>query len=110
MCMYEENEEFLRGLIRRLDETLRQLALEEQELIRQMGNARIDELLEFWKKELSDEDEAAFKMTMDYWDKIVIRTWARLKRARHTRAEVCQTLMRLTGKPRLNDKKIYGVG
>lgn len=86
--MIIEDQAFFRGLVQRLDATIRQLALEEQELTRQMGDARIDELLEFWKKDMSEEDESAFKMAMDYWDKIVIRTWARLKRARHTRAEI----------------------
>ncbi len=96
--MIIEDQAFFRGLVNRLDETIRQLALEERELVRQMGDNRIDELQEFWKKDLSEEDEAAFKMAMDYWDKTVIRIWARLKRAHHTRAEVCQALMKSTGK------------
>ena len=93
--MIIEDQAFFHGLIKRLDETIRQLLIEERELIRQMGDERMDKLQEFWKKDLSEEDEAAFKMAMDYWDKTVIRIWARLKRARHTRTEVSQTLINL---------------
>ncbi|MCX7082082.1 MAG: hypothetical protein QX191_07265 [Methylococcaceae bacterium] len=86
---------FFHGLLERLDESIRQLFIDEQELTILIGMTRIDELLEFWKKDMSEEDEAAFKIAMDYWDKKVILTWARKKRAQRTRAEVNRMLLNI---------------
>ena len=96
--MKTEDEEFLAGMVLQLDQTIRKLVIEEQELIRKLGDARVQELKEFWNQELTGEEETDFKRTLDYWDKILIRTWADSKRTHLSRAHVGQTLMKLNSK------------
>jgi len=93
--MRAEDQEFLRGMVTQLDESIRKLVDEERQVANKIGAARVDELREFWKQELAAEDEQFFKLTLDYWDKVLIRIWARSKRLHHTRAEVGQTFMKL---------------
>ena len=93
--MKVEDQEFLHGMVAQLDETLRKLVVEEREISNKIGADRVEELREFWKQELSEEEEKFFKLTLDYWDKMLIRIWARSKRLHHTRAEVGQTFMKL---------------
>lgn len=97
--MGQQDQEFLHEMVRQLDATIRHLAEEEKELIHRIGDERVAELTEFWKQELSTEEELLFKAGLDYWDKLLIRTWARSKRAHHTRAEVGQTLMKMNARP-----------
>lgn len=87
--------EFLAGMANQLDETIRNLVLEEQEILEKLGNDRVQELREFWNQEFTAEEEADFKRSLDYWDKVLIRNWANSKRAHQTRAQVGQTLMKL---------------
>ncbi|MDP3330638.1 MAG: hypothetical protein Q8Q40_10500 [Methylococcaceae bacterium] len=99
-----EDEQFLKDMVTQLDETIRKLVVEEKELINKIGTARVEELIEFWKQELPEEEEHFFKMTLDYWDKILIRNWARSKRLHHTRAEVGRTFMKLNSNRGIDSK------
>lgn len=99
-----EDEEFLQGMVKQLDDSIRKLVVEEKELINKIGAARVEELIEFWKQELSEEEEQFFKMTLNYWDKILIRNWARSKRLHHTRAEVGRTFMKLNSNRGIDNK------
>ncbi|WP_152428869.1 hypothetical protein [Methylomonas sp. MK1] len=93
--MKADDVEFLSGMAIQLDETIRKLVREEQEILEKLGHARVQELKEFWNQEFTAEEEADFKRSLDYWDKILIRTWVNSKRAVQTRAQVGQTLMKL---------------
>ncbi|TAN65930.1 MAG: hypothetical protein EPN17_15375 [Methylobacter sp.] len=93
--MQQADQEFLHGMVAQLDETIKKLVIEEREVSIKIGAGRVEELREFWKQELSEEEEKFFRMTLDHWDKILIRIWARSKRAHHTRAEVGHTFMKL---------------
>ena len=96
--MKADDVEFLSGMVFQLDDTIRKLVDEEQKLAHKLGEVRVLELKEFWNKELTAEEEADFKRTLDYWDKILIRTWAHLSRAHQSRAQVGQTFMKLNSK------------
>lgn len=96
--MNERDQEFLHGMVHQLDETIRKLVTEERELINKIGDARVQELKEFWNQELTIEEDAEFKRTLDYWDKILIRTWANSMRAHQSRAQVGQAFMKLNSK------------
>lgn len=93
-----EDIEFLEGMVEQLDETIRKLVTEEHTLNHKLGSVRVQELTEFWNQELTSEEEADFRRTLDYWDKILIQTWAHLRRAHQSRAEVGQTFMKLNSK------------
>lgn len=95
LIMKADDLEFLAGMAIQLDETIRKLVMEEQEILEKLGHARVQELKEFWNQEFTAEEEADFKRGLDYWDKILIRIWANAKRAHQTRAQVGQTLMKL---------------
>jgi hypothetical protein len=94
--MNEADEQFLYGMVTQLDATIKQLVLEEKAAAEKLGAERVAELKEFWQNELSENEEISFKATLDYWDKILLRVWARTQRAHHARAEVGRTLMKLT--------------
>ena len=96
--MKADDVEFLSGMVLQLDVTIRKLVVEEQELSLKLGAARVQELKEFWDQELTPDEDAEFKRTLDYWEKILIRTWAHLSRAHHSRAQVGQTFMKLNSK------------
>ena len=96
--MKPDDVEFLSGMVLQLDTTVRKLVIEEQELVHKLGETRVAELREFWDGELIGEEEAEFKRTLDYWEKILIRTWAHLNRAHKSRATVGQTFMKLNSK------------
>jgi hypothetical protein len=94
MSIRTEDKEFLNGMVAQLDETIKNLELEEKEVAVKLGANRVEELKEFWNQDLSEEEEKFFKMTLDYWDKKLIQIWARTKRVRHTRAEVGRTFIK----------------
>ena len=96
--MNERDQEFLAGMVQQLDETIRKLVIEEHELIHKLGDARVQELKEFWNQELTSEEETEFNRTLDYWEKSLICTWANLRRTHQSRAQVGQTLMKLNSK------------
>jgi hypothetical protein len=93
--MKADDVEFLADMAVQLDETIRKLVIDEQEILEKLGSARVQELKEFWNQEFTAEEDADFKRSMDYWDKTLIRIWVNSKRARQTRAQVGQTLMKL---------------
>ncbi|MCX7087746.1 MAG: hypothetical protein NTV00_06785 [Methylococcales bacterium] len=96
--MNENDQEFLTGMVQQLDESIRKLVLEEHALCTKLGDARVQELKEFWDQTLPSNEENDFKRSLDYWDKILIRTWAHLRRAHNSRAEVGKTFMKLNSK------------
>ncbi|MFI3137271.1 MAG: hypothetical protein QX197_10900 [Methylococcaceae bacterium] len=96
--MKPDDVEFLSGMVLQLNETINRLVLEEFELSNKIGVARVEELLDYWEQRLSPEEEIDLKRTMDYWDKILIQTWANLNRAHNSRAEVGKTFMKLNSK------------
>lgn len=102
--MNEADKEFLHDMVKQLDETIRQLVIEEAQLMDKIGAGRVEELLEYWRRELSSDEEMEFKKTMDHWDIQLIRLLSRSKRAHNTRAEVGQTLMKMTSRPILKRK------
>ncbi|MCF7988555.1 MAG: hypothetical protein K9L60_13450 [Methylovulum sp.] len=102
--MNEADKEFLHDMVKQLDDTIRQLVAEEQRLKDKIGVGRVEELLEYWRRELTDEEEMAFKTRMDHWDIQLIRLLSRSKRAHNTRAEVGQTLMKTSSRPILKRK------
>ncbi|PPD43325.1 MAG: hypothetical protein CTY16_13570 [Methylobacter sp.] len=102
--MNEADQEFLHDMVKQLDDTIRQLAIEESQLMGKIGAGRVEELLEYWRLELSAEEEVEFKKSMDYWDIQLIRILSRSKRAHNTRVEVGQTLMKMASRPILKRK------
>lgn len=102
--MNEADKEFLHDMVKQLDDTIRQLVIEEDQLTAKIGAERVEELLEYWRRELSSEEEMAFKKSMDYWDIQLIRLLSRSKRAHNARAEVGQTLMKMASRPILKRK------
>lgn len=93
MSMKPEEEEFLHDMVIQLDETIRKLAIEEREIAEKLGGVRVEELKEFWQQALSEEEEKFFRITLDYWDRSLIRVWAHSSRAHETRVKVGHTLM-----------------
>jgi hypothetical protein len=92
--MKPDDKEFLDDMARHLNGTIKELDAEEKKLAEKIRLQRVQELKEFWNHELSDDEERFFKMTLDYWDKILIQMWARIKRVRQTRLEVGHTMMK----------------
>jgi hypothetical protein len=93
-----EDEEFLHDMVIQLDETIRKLVIEEREISEKLGAVRVEELKEFWQQALSEEEERFFRITLDYWDRTLIRVWAHSSRAHDTRVRVGHTLMKLNSK------------
>ena len=91
--------EFVYGMVEQLDETIHKLTLDEQEISTKLGEQRAEELREYWQQELEEEDAQELKTTFDYWDKMLIFTWAHRQRAHTTRAKVGQTLMKESNHP-----------
>lgn len=100
--MNEADQAFLQDMATCLDETIKNLVLEERELSAKIGATRVAELREFWQQQLSADEETEFRRSLDYWDKILIYLWARSKRAHHSRAQVGQTFMKLAAKSKKN--------
>jgi hypothetical protein len=92
--MKPDDKEFLNDMAIHLDETIKELVLEEKKLSDKIGNQRVEELNEFWNQKLSEDEEHFFRRTLDYWDKILIQLWARTKRVQRTRLEVGYTIMK----------------
>jgi len=102
--MNKADKEFLHDMVKQLEESIRQLAVEQARLIDKIGAVRVEELLEYWRLELSADEEMEFKKTMDHWDIQLIRLLSRSKRAQNTRAEVGRTLMKMASRPILKRK------
>ncbi|MFI3189083.1 hypothetical protein BCS42_11620 [Crenothrix sp. D3] len=93
MSIKPEDEAFLHDMVIQLDETIRKLAIEEREITEKLGVVRVEELKEFWQQALSEEEEKFFRITLDYWDRSLIRVWAHSSRTHDTRVKVGHTLM-----------------
>lgn len=97
--MDKDDIEFVYDMVEQLDQTIRKLTLDEQEISAKLGEQRTEELREYWQQELNEEETQELKATFDYWDKMLIVTWAHRQRAHTTRATVGQTLMKESNKP-----------
>lgn len=93
--MKPDDVEFMGDMVLQLDQTIQNLVVEQQMLVDRLGEVRVEELKEFWEQQLSLEEEAEFKRTIDYWDKILLQNWAHLNRVHNSRAEVGKTFMKL---------------
>jgi hypothetical protein len=103
--MNEADKEFLHDMVKQLDEAIQRLVIEEGQLIAKIGTERTNELMEYWRRELTSEEEVEFKKTMDYWDIQFIRILTRSKRVHNTRAEVGQIFMKMNSRIILTRKK-----
>ncbi|WP_150047556.1 hypothetical protein [Methylomonas rhizoryzae] len=92
--MKREDRAFINQMVRELEQSIRNLAAEEQRLVAKLGEARVAELLGYWQKRLPADEEEAFKLTLDHDDKKLTWIWFRLRRARQSRAQAGQALMR----------------
>jgi hypothetical protein len=92
--MKQEDLEFIYQMVKELDASIRALVVEEQRLKITIGDDRVAELLEYWRKELPKDEEELFKLTMDHNDKKLTWIWFRLKRAHQARANAGQALMK----------------
>ncbi|MDF1581855.1 MAG: hypothetical protein RQ733_00670 [Methyloprofundus sp.] len=97
--MHKADIEFVYDMVEQLDQSIRKLTLDEQEISAKLGQQRTEELREYWQQELNEEDAQELKTTFDYWDKMLIVTWAHRQRAHTTRATVGQTLMKASNNP-----------
>jgi hypothetical protein len=53
--------EFVYGMVDQLDQTIRKLTLDEQEISTKVGEQRTEELREYWQQELDEEDAQELK-------------------------------------------------
>ena len=91
--------EFTYEMVKQLDQSIRKLTLDEQRISTKLGEQRSEELREYWQQELDEEDAQELKTTFDYWDKMLIFTWAHRQRVHTTRAKVGQALMKESNHP-----------
>jgi hypothetical protein len=92
--MGDEEFEFIEEMVSQLDETIKHLCLEEQQLESRLGVARTAELREYWDLQMDIDEAQEFKPTLDYWDKMLIYVWSRLRRAHTSRALAGQAIMK----------------
>ena len=88
--------EFVHEMVIQLDLSITSLTKEEKRIKEKISDERIEELEEYWRMEITEEESEELKLTFDYWDKVLIRTWACLYKAHDTRAKAGQTVMRNT--------------
>jgi len=86
--------DFVHEMVVQLDLSIASLTEEEKRIKEKISEDRIEELKEYWMMEITEEESQELKTTFDYWDKILIRTWAHLRRAHETRKKAGQTVMR----------------
>jgi len=92
--MKKDDLEFVHEMVVQLDQSITRLNQDEQRIKKKLTEDRIEELKEYWLMEISEEESQELKLGFDYWDKILIRTWALLERAHETRAIAGQTVMK----------------
>jgi len=92
--MDKQDIEFIYEMVNQLDSTIHKLVEDEARISQKLSDERIEELNEYWQQELSDEEAQELKATFDYWDKMLIVTWAHSRRAHITRAAAGQKLMK----------------
>lgn len=85
---------FLTQMVKKLDETIRELAKREHELKTVLGEDRAEALRELWDQTLDREDELALRSSMDWRDRELLWVWSRQRRAYATRANAGQSIMR----------------
>jgi len=86
--------EFIHEMVDQLDRSIAELTQKESIIKAKVGDERIEELTEYWQM-LLDEDEAEeLKTTFDHWDRMLISTWAHLRRVHDTRAKAGQAVMK----------------
>jgi hypothetical protein len=81
----DEVQQFLAEMARGAEATTHELELEEDRLRKLIGEERAAELELLWAKQLDPADEEDIKRYMDWKDKELIWTWARLERSRERR-------------------------
>lgn len=92
--MGDEEFEFIEEMVEQLEETIKKLNQEEARIMSKLDAVRIRELKAFWLQEMEEDDALEFKSTFDYWDKMMIFIWSRLRRAHSTRALAGQAIMK----------------
>jgi len=92
--MKKEDLEFVHEMVIQLDQSITRLNQDEQRIKKKLSEDRVEELKEYWLMEMSEDESQELKLGFDYWDKVLIRTWALLERAHETRVIAGQTVMR----------------
>lgn len=92
--MKQADLDFVLEMVKQLDESIRLLTLDEEQIIQKIAKERIEELREYWLQEMDQEEAEEFKLTFDHWDRVLIFNWARMQRAHDTRAKAGQVLMK----------------
>ena len=91
--MKQADLDFIHEMVIQLDQSIRQLTLDEERISHYIAAERIEELREYWTQEMDEEEAEEFKLSFDHWDRMLIANWARMQRAHITRAKAGQTLM-----------------
>jgi len=94
MKMNKADLDFVHEMVVQLDQSIASLTEEEERIKKKISDDRLEELTEYWLMEMSEEESEELKTTFDYWDKVLVRTWAHLQRAHDVRVKAGQTLMR----------------
>ncbi|MCK5829819.1 MAG: hypothetical protein KAH20_05910 [Methylococcales bacterium] len=89
--------DFVNEMVVQLDLSIASLIEDEKRIKEKISEDRIEELREYWLMEITEEESQELKTTFDHWDKILIRTWAHLRRSHDTRAKAGQTVMKNQG-------------
>ncbi|NOQ14626.1 MAG: hypothetical protein GQ583_09155 [Methyloprofundus sp.] len=92
--MKQADLDFVLEMVKQLDESIRQLTLDEQRISKKIAKERIEELREYWLQNMDAEEAEEFKLTFDHWDRMLIVNWARMQRAHDTRAKAGQAMMK----------------
>ena len=93
MALTSEDAQFLEQMVRQLESTITELSSREERLSAVLGDDRVAELDDLWRKQLSREDELELRRTLDWTDRELLWIWARLQRARSARAEAGKAIM-----------------
>ncbi|MCK5889753.1 MAG: hypothetical protein KAG19_07405 [Methylococcales bacterium] len=86
--------DFVHEMVIQLDLSIASLVEEEKRIKEKISEDRIEELEEYWNFEITEKESQELTLTFDYWDKVLIRTWARLRRAHESRVKAGQTVMK----------------
>lgn len=92
--MNKDDLEFIYAMVKQLDESIRCLHAEEQRILTKIDQDRLHDLNSYWNQTLMAEDAQEIKASFDYWEKLLIMTWARLHRIQQTRVQAGQAIMK----------------
>ena len=95
MAMSTQDNQFVEEMVQQLDETIRELAKREEELLIVLGPDRVEEMKELWNRSLNRQDELELRRSMDWRDSELLWVWSRQRRTHSTRANAGKTLMRV---------------